>query len=665
MTAPLPQLTVKAVILGILLSIVLAGANAYLGLFAGLTVSASIPAAVISMAVLRLFRTTNVLENNIVQTAASAGESLAAGVIFTIPALIILGYWEVFDNLWVMAIAGLGGLLGVLFTIPLRRSLIVDEPLTFPEGTATAEVLKVGGGGGGVRYLAWAAIIGAGVKFAETGLRLLAGTAQTAGVLGKSTIVYIGANLSPALLGVGYIVGLNIAVLVLAGGAISWYVAIPIYSTWFLDADPGLMATDAVALAGSIWSSKIRYLGVGAMLVGGVWALVSMRASILSGVVSGWRQARAVARTVDHTERDAPMPLVLAGVALFVIPIFGLYLVIVGSLGVALAMTVVMVVAGFLFSAVAAYMSGLVGSSNNPVSGITIATILFAALLLLWLLDRGAAAGPVAAILVGAVICCAAAIAGDNMQDLKAGYIVGATPWRQQIMQGVGVISAVLFMAPILNLLLKAYGIGVPTETHPDALAAPQATLMAAVARGVFGGGLPWAMVAIGAGIGTAIIIVDEWLKHRGSAWRAPVLAVAVGIYLPLELAMPIALGGVVAYATGRLRPGRPAGEGRDGRLGMLFAAGLITGEALIGIAMAVPIVVSGNADVLALPFNLGSAGGIVVFALVVAVLYRVGSAATGAESSAAASGESSAATGAESSAGSSTSASRPGDGEP
>ena len=625
---PLPQLTVKAIILGIVLSVVLAGANAYLGLFAGLTVSASIPAAVISMAILSLFKRSNILENNIVQTAASAGESLAAGVIFTLPALILLGYWEVFDNLWVMAIAGLGGLLGVLFTIPLRRSLIVEEGLTYPEGTATAEVLKVGDSaraketGTGIAYLAWAGVCGALAKLSETGLRIWEGTAQAAGFLGQSTIAYAGANLSPALLSVGYIVGLNIAVLVLAGGVISWYVAIPIYSTFFLDGNAALQAVaeqGAVDLAFAVWTSQIRYLGVGAMLVGGIWALVSMRGSIISGVKSGLAQYReGTLATTLHTERDTPMPFVLGGIALFIVPIFALYVVVVDSAAIALAMTLVMVVAGFLFSAVAAYMSGLVGSSNNPVSGITIATILFSALLLLFLLGQ-ADAGPVAAILIGAVICCAAAIAGDNLQDLKAGYIVGATPWRQQVMQAVGVVSAVLLMAPILNLLLQAYGIGAPTPEQPNSLLAPQATLMASVAQGVFGDGLPWSMVAGGAGIGIVIIIIDEWAKRTGRSWRAPVLAVAVGIYLPLELAVPIAVGGVLAHIVGRRQ-----GLKERGRTGMLFAAGLITGEALVGIVMAIPIVVAEDPDVLALPFSLGSVGGIVVFVALAAALYRV-----------------------------------------
>jgi putative OPT family oligopeptide transporter len=626
---PLPQLTFKAVTLGLILSMILAGANAYLGLFAGMTVSASIPAAVISMAVLRLFKNSNILENNIVQTAASAGESLAAGVIFTMPALIILGYWNAFDYLWVTVIAGLGGLLGVLFTIPLRRSLIVEEQLAYPEGTATAEVLKAGAAPGrGAKILALAGLLGAATKLVETGFRLWAGTAQAATYVGTSTIAYVGMNLSPALVSVGYIVGLNIAVLVFVGGAISWYVAIPIYSTLLLDNDPALAAQfaggmSATDLAFSIWTSQIRYLGVGAMLVGGIWALISMRKSLVSGIASGISADRQASTTVyDHTQHDTPMKLVLLGIAVFVVPIFVVYQGIVANVGVALAMTVIMVVAGFLFSSVAAYMAGLVGSSNNPISGITIATILFTSLLLLWLMGGDADNGPAAAIMVGAVVCCAAAIAGDNLQDLKAGYIVGATPWKQQLMQGVGVVSSVLVMAPILNLLLQAYGIGARTPEQPNALLAPQATLMASVAEGVFGAGLPWGMVAAGAGIGAVIIAVDEYLRSIKAAWRAPVLAVAVGIYLPLELSVAILLGGLVAYAARR----RTAAEtdSPEQHHGMLFAAGLITGEALIGIFMAIPIVLTGDPDVIAIDGGVPSIAGLAVIGGITALLYRV-----------------------------------------
>ncbi|MFL2546542.1 MAG: OPT family oligopeptide transporter [Candidatus Rariloculaceae bacterium] len=628
---PLPQLTLKAILLGLVLSMVLAGANAYLGLFAGLTVSASIPAAVISMAILKLFKESNILENNIVQTAASAGESLAAGVIFTLPALIILGYWDVFEYAWVSIIAGLGGLLGVMFTIPLRRSLIVEEQLAYPEGTATAEVLRVGESPSqGAKFLAIAAILGALTKLSETGLRLWEGAAHAATYFGSSTIGYVGMNLSPALVSVGYIVGLNIAVLVFLGGAISWYIAIPIYSTFFLADSPALAeafasGTSANDLAFAIWTSQIRYLGVGAMLVGGIWALISMRGSLVSGVMSGLKaELPLTAGGYDHTKHDTPMKFVLIGVALFVLPIFALYNVIVGSVGIALAMTIVMVTAGFLFSSVAAYMAGLVGSSNNPISGITIATILMTSLLLLWLMGGDAVAGPAAAIMVGAVVCCAAAIAGDNLQDLKAGYLVGATPWRQQVMQAAGVLAAVLVMAPILNLLLQAYGIGAPTAEQPNALLAPQATLMASVAEGVFGAGLPWTMVAIGSGIGAAIIVLDEYLKAQKASWRAPVLAVAVGIYLPLELATAILLGGLIAFYARRRAEASGADSVVSQRNGMLFASGLITGEALIGIGMAVPIVLSGNPDIITMGLELPTVVGLLVIAALSTMLYRV-----------------------------------------
>lgn len=628
-----PQLTIKAILLGIVLSMVLAGANAYLGLFAGMTVSASIPAAVISMAILKMFRESNILENNIVQTAASAGESIAAGVIFTLPALVILGYWNVFDYWWVTAIAAVGGLLGVLFTIPLRRSLIVEQKLTFPEGKATAEVLKVGQGSSeGVKFLALAAIAGAVIKFATTGLKAWTGSAAAARYFGNSSVGYVGMNLSPALISVGYIVGLNIAVLVFVGGAISWYVAIPIFSGFFLDNSPDLLALyqnggSAEDLAWGIWTSQIRYVGVGAMVVGGIWALISMRRSLVDGIKSGLHKYKSGdAQNAPHTERDIPMNYVLIGIAVFVLPIFVLYQNIVGHIGVALSMTLIMIVAGFLFSSVAAYMAGLVGSSNNPISGVTIATILFASLILLLMLGADAGNGPAAAIMIGAVVACAAALAGDNMQDLKAGHILGATPWKQQTMQIVGVLSAVLLMAPILNLLLQAYGIGIPTPEHPNPLAAPQATLMASVAQGVFKGGLPWTMISIGAGIGVLIIVVDEMLKSRGSTFRAPILAVAVGIYLPLELSSAILVGGLIAHFASRAH----ARRGNDGetsmRHGLLFAAGLITGEALVGILMAIPIVIYKNADVLAIDESLrmGSLAGLVVISGIVVWLYRV-----------------------------------------
>jgi len=630
-----PQLTLRAIVLAIVLAMILAAANTYLGLFAGMTIASAIPAAVVSMAVLRLLGGGGILENNIVQTGASAGSSIASGVIFTIPALVILGYWQDFKYSWVLAIAGLGGILGVLFSVPLRRALIVEQKLAFPEGQAAAEVLKAGENPSqGLRILGVSALGGAFAKLAAgSGLKLIPDTAASAGFFGNY-LGFIGTNLSPALLAVGYIVGLNVGIVALGGAMISWNIAIPYYVANVLPANAelaqaaaGLSAED---LAGFIWSKQIRYLGVGAMLVGGFWALISLRHSLVSGVRSGLAAARASAagQLIVHTEQDLPMKSVLLGILLFTLPLWALYDTIVGSLAVSLPMTLIMIVTGFLFCSVSAYMAGLVGSSNNPVSGITIATILFSAVVLLILMGPDSSIGPVAAIMIGAVVCCAACIAGDNLQDLKCGYIVGATPWRQQVMLGIGAASSALVMAPVLNLLAQAYGIGIPTEQHPNPLLAPQATLMASVSKGLFGGSLPWDMIIIGALIGVAIIIVDEILKARGSTFRTPVLAVAVGIYLPIELMTPIFLGGLLGWLAERAlrQQGCAAADlERRSRKGLLFAAGMITGEALMGIAIAVPIVTSGSAEVLALPaaLHFGEWLGLLILAALGLLMYR------------------------------------------
>lgn len=614
-----PELTVRALVLGASLAALLSAANAYLGLFAGLTVSASIPAAVMSMAILRGFGG-SILENNVVQTSASAGEAVAAGAIFTLPALVLMGVWSGFSYVETTVITGFGGILGVLFTIPLRRALIVNTPLEFPEGVATAEVLRAGQEAseharGGMRAIGLAGLLGALFKLGETGLRLFGGVAEGA-QRALGTVAYFGVSLSPALVAVGYIVGLNVAVLVFLGGALNWLVIIPA-----LISQRGLPATgDALALVEQVWSDETRYLGVGAMVVGGLWALVSLRGPLADGVRSGldaYRVLRAGgATTTDRTELDLPMPWVLGALGASVLPLFGLFYYLTDALWVSAIMAVLMLVAGFLFSAVAGYMAGLVGSSNNPISGVTIATILTSSLLLLALLGRDSEIGPAAAILIGSVVCCAAAIAGDNMQDLKAGRLVGATPRAQQIMQQVGVVSAALVMAPVLGLLLEAYGIGEPSAAHPEPLAAPQATLMASVAQGVFSGDLPWAMVLAGAALAVLIIAFDQYLAYRKASFRTPVLAVAVGIYLPLSLSVPILIGGALVALAGR--------GGAPGRGGLLFAAGLITGEALTGILLAGPIVLSGDADVLAI-FGRSEAAwpGALLLAGIAALLYR------------------------------------------
>jgi putative OPT family oligopeptide transporter len=639
-TPPGPQLTARAIVLAVVLATVLAAANSYLGLFAGMTIASAIPSAVVSMAVLKALGGGGILENNIVQTGGSAGQSIATGVIFTLPALVILGFWQSFQFWWVLAIAGLGGILGVLFSVPLRRSLIVEQKLAFPEGKAAAEVLRAGENPAvGLKILGQAALGGGLVKLAAgSGLRLIPDAANLSGFLGKA-VVYVGTGLSPAMLGVGYILGLNVGIVIVAGSILSWNIVIPIYGALFLGHDPVLSQAaagqSAADVASLLWSKQIRYLGVGAMLVGGVWTLIRLRSSLLSGIKSGLA-ARGVSanRQLPHTERDLPMNWVLVGIVLFTLPLWALYQSIVGSVAVSLPMAIIMIVAGFLFCSVSAYMAGLVGSSNNPVSGLTIATILFAAAVLLVLMGPNATLGPVAAIMIGAVVCCGACIAGDNLQDLKAGQIVGATPWKQQVMLAIGAAPCALIMAPVLNLLSKAYGIGVPSAEHPHPLLAPQATLMASVSKGMFGGALPWNMVIIGGVIGIAIIAADEVLRVRGSTFRMPVLAAAVGIYLPLDVTMPIFLGGLLAWFAERAMRASAGTHGAEltpedlerlHRKGVLFSAGMITGEALMGIFIAIPIVLFSRSDVLALPpaWQFGQWLGVLMLLGLAILLYR------------------------------------------
>lgn len=632
-----PEITIKALFLGVFLSALLAAANAYLGLKVGMTVSASIPAAVMSMAILRMFRQSNILENNIVQTAASAGESLAAGVIFTLPALIILGYWQSFSFLPTMAIALLGGVLGVLFTIPLRRALIIEGGLQFPEGVATGEVLKAGAAGGnGARLIAMAGLAGAFLKLSQTGFKAVSARI-TGSVTAGGSVFGFGTELGVALLAVGYIVGINIAILVFAGGLISWLFGIPIYMAV---ADPDTLQSiigdsTGYEAAEALWGERIRYMGVGAMATGGIWALLSLLGPIRAGIRSSleaMRRARSGENDVPRTERDTPINIVFLGTLALAVPIFILFWFVVDrqALGITAGLHLATIafgalfalVAGFLFSSVAGYMAGLVGSSNNPISGVTIATILAISLILLALLgtqidfsvDRAKALVAAAtAIMVGGVVCCAAAIAGDNMQDLKSGQLVGATPYKQQIMQIVGVVVAAVAIAPVLDLLFSAYGLGdvFPREgmNPAEALRAPQATLMSAVSIGVLLGGLPWGMIGIGAAIAVAIIILDQILKARGSSFRTPVLAVAVGIYLPLELSVPIFVGGLIAHAASRAIAGLSQEEqSQSNQRGLLFASGLITGEALVGILLAIPFAATQSTTVLALPLGEGFA---------------------------------------------------------
>jgi uncharacterized oligopeptide transporter (OPT) family protein len=644
----LPEITIKAFILGMVLSMILGAANAYLGLFAGMTVSASIPASVLSMGVLRLFRKNNILENNNAQTAASSGEAIAAGAIFTLPAMILLGAWDSFSYGWVTIIAVFGGALGVLFTIPLRRSLIVEKKLSYPEGIATAEVLKTGQEGGhGVWCIAQAAVASGLFKAGAGALGLWPEVVEGARRLGGS-IAYFGSNLSPALLSVGYIVGLNIAVLILLGGAANWFGAIPIVASqnewpvyelksevanpdeWniftleYKTVEPNAPAIDiekvekhnadvkallgkpvgAMEYASRIWSKLTRYIGVGAMLIGGLWTIFHIRKSLLSGITGGLAAYKGLTK-IARTEKDIPMKWVLASIAASVVPLFLLYQAFVGDIHVSVAMAAIMILAGFIFSAVAGYMAGLVGSSNNPISGVTIATVLTSSLLLLLLMGKDAPNGPAAAIIVGSVICCAAAIAGDNMQDLKTGYILGATPWKQQLVNLAGTIAGALVLAPVMTLLQNAYGFAGQPGAGPKALSAPQANLMASVAQGVFKGELPWNFIFIGMAVAVGVIALDLYLQKKGGTFRTPVLAVAIGFYLPLELSVPIFVGGLIHHAARLYHNRRNTPQDRveeSSRNGLLLASGFITGEALMGILLAIPIILLKQIDI-TLPF--------------------------------------------------------------
>ena len=584
--------TVKAILLGIVLAVVLGAANVYLGLYAGMTVSASIPAAVISMGILKgLLRRGTILENNMVQTIASAGESLAAGVVFTVPALVIAGAWSGFNYWSTTLMAVFGGVLGVVFMIPLRRPLIVEDvELKFPEGVACAEVLEAGEtGGSGVWYVFSALGLGAVFKFCVSAYSVIKATAETAWMVGR-TPFYMGADMSPALLGVGYIVGPNISFLVFLGGAISWVIGIPI-----LGAVTGVSAPDGLVDAlTDIWSDQIRYMGIGAMVVGGIASIVKVRHGIVRGVRATMLGVRAAGAGEERPRTDQDMgakSLVIAGLAA-IIPTFFLYGYLIGNVGDAVIAGLAMVVAGFFFVAVSSYIVGLVGSSNNPVSGMTICTMLFASALLLLLGIRGTP-GIVASLGVAGVVCCSVCIAGDISQDLKTGYLVGATPRRQQIGEIIGAVIPAFMIAPILTVLHRAYGIGSPAREGVEALRAPQATLFASIAKGIFAGGaMPWTMVFIGVGIGILLLFIDTLLKQANSRFRAHVMPVAVGVYLPMSLSVTILVGGLVNMLVCRAL--RRCGEDRVSAAyqnGVLFGSGLIAGEAITGIVIAVLIV--------------------------------------------------------------------------
>lgn len=602
-----PEFTVTSVIMGVLLAIVFGAANAYLGLRVGMTVSASIPAAVISMGVIRvIMRKDSILESNMVQTIGSAGESLAAGAIFTMPVLFLWakdGIIEKPSILTISLIALCGGVLGVLFMVPLRNALIVKEHgvLPYPEGTACAEVLLAGEEGGASATTVFAGMgLAALFKFVVDGLKIVP-SVITAKISALKT--ELSAEVYPALIGVGYICGPKIASYMFAGGIIGWFVLIPAIVTFGGDTIlyPG---TDTIANlyanggASAIWSSYIRYIGAGAVAAGGIMSLIKSMPLIVTTFIDAIKGIKGGKGNKNiRTEQDLDMRFIGIGVLLMIIIIWLLPQIPVTLLG-----AVLIVLFGFFFGAVSSRMVGIVGSSNNPVSGMAIATLLIATLCLKGTGDNGTH-GMTGAIAIGSIICIIAAMAGDTSQDLKTGYILGATPKKQQIGELIGAVISALTIGGVLILLDSAWGFGT------EALSAPQATLMRMIVEGVMDGNLPWTLVFIG----VFLAIVVEILG-------VAVLPVAIGLYLPLELSATIMIGGLIRYFVDKKR----TGEDGEAGTGVLFCSGLIAGEGLVGILMAILTVlkVAERID-LSAKFTTGIIGGIVLMAVMIACVVK------------------------------------------
>ena len=643
------ELTFRGLLLGGLITLLFTAANVYLGLKVGLTFASSIPAAVISMAVLRMLRSTSIYENNIVQTVASAAGTLSS-IIFVLPGLVMVGWWTGAIPFWqTFGVCAVGGVLGVLYTIPLRRALVTDSDLPYPEGVAAAEVLKVGVGSraGETEAAAegragLAAVIAGSV--ASAGFAVIAATKLFASEAGAYVRMGRGAtglnlSLSFALLGAGHLVGLQVGLAMLAGLAIAWGIGVPLLSS--LHPVAGTAAEAAVAT----WSHSVRFIGAGAIGASSIWTLGKLGGPLLRGLQSSIAASRrsrdGQAADLPRTERDIPIALVgLIGLATLVPltvllvsflhggPLAGLTLPLVA------AAVLYVVVAGFLVAAVCGFMAGLIGSSNSPVSGLAILAVLGAGFLLL--VVAGRAVGPSGrpalvafALFVTAVLLSVATIANDNLQDLKTGQLVDATPWRQQVALLVGVIMGSLVIPPVIDLLNHAYGFGAaPHFGGPplaSALPAPQATLISALAKGVITGQLDWSLLGIGVLVGVGLIVVDEALRasRRGSM---PPLAVGLGIYLPSSVTAFVVVGAVIGWAYDRWADRLPYGEGVK-RLGVLLASGLIVGESLWGVALAGLIVGTGKGEPLALVgdgFHGPAAGlGLAAFAAITAGLYR------------------------------------------
>ena len=608
-----PELTVTSVIMGCILAVIFGAANAYLGLRVGMTVSASIPAAVISMGVIRvILRRNSILESNMVQTIGSAGESLAAGAIFTMPALFLWaeeGLTSKPGIVEITLIALCGGILGVLFMVPLRNALIVKEHATllYPEGTACADVLLAGEEGGANASTVFSGMgLAAVFKFVVDGLKLLPADVSAAF---KSFKGEIGMEVYPALLGVGYIVGPKIASYMFTGSLIGWMVIIPLIclfgpDTWMYPAAEGTTIAQLYANGGAsaIWSTYVKYIGAGAIATGGIISLIKSLPLIVTTFRDSMKSMKGSKNTsTERTAQDLPMQFILLGVIAMVFIIW-----IVPAIPVTLLGACIIVVFGFFFATVSSRMVGLVGSSNNPVSGMAIATLLIATMIIKASGNTGID-GMKAAIAIGSVICIVAAIAGDTSQDLKTGYLLGATPKKQQIGELIGVVAAGLAIGGVLYLLNTAWGYG------SAEVPAPQATLMKMIVEGIMGGKLPWTLVFIGVFLAIGLEIL-----------RIPVMPFAIGLYLPIYLNAAIMIGGVVRmFVDGRKNVDDKKKE-EQATDGTLYCAGMIAGEGLVGILLAILAVVNVSSVFdLSGSINLGNAGGVILMLLMILSLLK------------------------------------------
>lgn len=608
----LKELTFRGIVIGGIITLVFTAANVYLGLKVGLTFATSIPAAVISMAILRFFSDHTIQENNIVQTIASAAGTLSA-VIFILPGLVIVGWWSGFPYWTTMAVCAVGGILGVMYSIPLRRALVTGSDLPYPEGVAGAEILKVGDSHEksadnslGLRAIIWGAICSAAMSLLSY-MKVAASSLSATFRVGAGA-TSIGTSLSLALIGVGHLVGLTVGIAMLIGMFVSFFILIPYFSVGQLDGSPLSDIVDTV------FSSQVRYIGAGVMAVAAIWTLVKIISPIIKGIRDAMRSSRTrhAGGELDQTERDIPITIVALVIVLSMIPVGGLLWIFTHGTEIAhntamlIAVSVIFtLLAGLLVAAVCGYMAGLIGSSNSPVSGVGILVVVLTALAIVAVHGHGSSSAETTALIAytlftAAIVFCIATISNDNLQDLKTGQLVGATPWKQQVALVIGVVFGALIIPPVLNLMQNAFGFQGAPGAGQDALAAPQASLISSLAQGVVGGTQDWSLLGLGAIIGVGIIIVDELLKLSSKGrFALPPLAVGMGMYLPASLTIMIPVGGVIGFFYDRWSAKRKDPE-RARRMGTLLATGLIVGESLFGVIYAGFVGATGSEEPLA-----------------------------------------------------------------